>query len=187
MHSLILVVGPSVHAQLAPYADHRKVERYRVEVEGDGLASMAEHFGLADDDLPGLAAKMPEWNEAEGEVHAGRLTFWSRENPQAKFDWYTIGGRFSGYLRLLDPRAPSFLGRLLGKKPTDRVDQARKRELVLDHVLDDPPVGLVANGSWIDRGWSADEAADEQWKQQFAERFRRVDDDELVTVVDLHS
>lgn len=49
MHSLILVVGPWFHAQLAPYADHRKVERYRVQVEDDEIASRFRRVG--DDEL----------------------------------------------------------------------------------------------------------------------------------------
>lgn len=186
MHSLILVVGDSIDEQLARFAAYNEVEPYRVVVDDDGRASMAEHFDLDADDLESLAAKMPEWDECEGEVHDGRLTYWSTANPEAMFDWYTVGGRFSGYLRLLTPRQQSFLGRLLGRKETDRVDSARKREVFAAPLLEEPPSALVADCIWLEQGWGKDALSKERWREQFAERFEQVPDDAQLTVVDIH-
>lgn len=163
------------------------MEPYRVYVEDEDLLDMAKHFDLSPDDLEALAAKMPEWNEVEGEIHQGRVFFWSRENPNGKFDRYQVGGRFAGYLHLREPRPPSFFGRLIGRKPSDRANKALKGEIVTDDLLENPPFAILANGSWVEQGWHEDAPSDEQWRAHFEERFKLIPDDALLTVVDIHS
>lgn len=187
MHSLVLVVGGSIVEQLNPFADYTKVEPYRVFVEGEDLESMAEHFDLSPDDLSALAAKMPEWEEVEAEVYQGRLCYWSRENPNGKFDWYEVGGRFSGYLQLKESRTPSFFGRIFGKKQARRVNKALKGEVVIEAVLEEPPTAILLNGAWVELGWGDDAPSEDQWRQQFSERFKLISDDQQLTVVDIHS
>lgn len=187
MHSLLLVVGDAVRVQLHAFADYAKVAPYRVYVEGDQLTAMAEHFGLDVNDLEALNAKMPEWAGCKSEIHQGKLSYWLRDNPNGKFEWYKIGGRFSGYLHLRQPRQPSLLGRLLGRKPVERVNCARKGEIVAEEVLSAPPVALLANGVWVEQGWSKDAPSDDEWRQQFAHRFELLPDDASLTVVDIHT
>lgn len=187
MHALLLVIGDNLHQRLHAYADYAKVDPYRVYVEGENLARMAEHFGLATSDSEALVAKMPEWAGCEAEIHQGKICYWLRDNPVAKFDWYEIGGRFSGYLRLREPSPPSLLGRLLGKKPVDRVNRARKDEIIVDEVLANPPFAILAGDAWVEKGWSETSATDDQWQQQFALRFNLVPGHEIITVVDIHS
>lgn len=187
MHSLVLVVGDAVRVQLHAFADYAKVDPYRVYVEGEQLAAMAEHFGLNVDDLEALAAKMPEWARCKGEIHQGKISYWLRDNPNGKFEWYRIGGRFSGYLRLRQPRQPSLFGRLLGRKPVERVNHALKGEVVSEEVTGAPPFALLANGVWVEQGWSSDAPSDEEWRQQFTQRFNLLPDDARLTVVDIHT
>ena len=187
MHSLLLVVGDDVRVQLHAFADYAKVKPYRVYVEGDQLNAMAEHFGLSVNDLEVLSAKMPEWAGCKSEIYQGRLCYWLRDNPNGKFEWYKIGGRFSGYLRLRQPRRPSAVGRLLGRKPDERVNRARKGEVVIEDVISNPPFALLANGVWVEQGWSTDAPTDDEWRQQFAHRFNLLPDDALLTVVDIHT
>jgi hypothetical protein len=123
-----------------------------VYVEGDPLQAMADHFGLTVDDLPALKEKMPEWAGCESEIHDGRLCYWLRDNPNGKFEWYRIGGRFSGYLHLRQPRKPSLLGRFFGRKPQERVDRARKGEIVVEDVVRNPPFAFLVNGEWVREG-----------------------------------
>lgn len=187
MHSLVLVIGESIDEQLNPFADYTKVDPYRVFIEKEELTLMAEHFNLLSDDLPALIEKMPEWNDAEGEIYQGRLCYCSSENPNGKFDWYKVGGRFSGYLRLKKPRLPSLLGRFFGKRTTDRVNKALKQDVVIEAIFENPPVALLVNGNWIELGWGDDALSVEQWKQQFAEHFDLIPANQQLTVVDIHS
>ena len=187
MHSLLIVVGDDLPARLHRFSDHTKVAPYRVYVDGKQLEAMAEQFALPPENLEALARRMPEWNGCEATVHQGKLSYFIRDNPDGKFDWYRVGGRFRGYLRLAEPRKPSLVGRLLRKPPVDRVDRARKGEVQVEHVVANPPFAILAGDSWVEQGWSKDAPTDEQWKQQFAARFALLADHELLTVVDIHS
>ena len=187
MHSICLVVGDGVEKQLEPFADYLEVGRYKAFLEPDGVASMASNYGIAATDLQSLAAKMPDWQQAEGSVEDGRLFYWSTANPNSKFEWYKVGGRFSGYLHLRQPVPPSVFGRLVGKRPLDRVDRAAKRDVDAQALLADPPAALLMDGTWNECPLTSDRAALAGWNRQFAELFARVPDDAMLTVVDIHS
>lgn len=187
MHSLLLVVGENVHQRLHRFAEYAKVDPYRVYVEGERLEQMAEHFKLSTTDLEALAAKMPEWADCKAEIHAGRLCTWERMNPNSKFDFFKIGGRFDGYLRLRAPRRPSLLGRLVGKKEISQVNRAFKHEIETQAVVENPPFAILVGEAWVEQGWSSEAPNDDQWRQQFAQRFAAVGESEMITVVDVHS
>lgn len=187
MHSLVIVVGGSVNERLRQFADHSKVEPYREFVEQDEQRSMAEHFGLRVGDLEALVTRMPEWAEVEAEIHGGQISYWSTENPNGRFDWYKVGGRFSGYLQLKEPREPSWFGRLVGRRASCSVNVARKGEVVVERLLEEPPFAVVIGESWLEQGWGEAALTDEEWRAQVGERFRLIPDDEMLTVIDIHS
>ena len=187
MHSLCLVAGHSHDAALEPFADFLKVERYKCFLEDADVTAMAEHLSVPREDLGALASRMPEWQEAEGGIEDDRLFFWSTDNPKGKYDWYRVGGTFAGYLHLRVPRAPKWWERLVGRGPTDRVNQARKHEVVLDAILADPPSALVHNGEWYEAPLTHEVARFQEWKQGFPRLFSSVGGEERLTVVDLHS
>ena len=187
MHSICLVVGDGVDKQLEPFADYLEVERYRVFLDPDALASMSGHYGIPATGLEALAAKMPDWQQAEGGVDNGRLFYWSTANPRSKFEWYKVGGRFSGYLRLRQPSPPLFWGRLLGRPPVGRVDSARKRDVDTAALLADPPAALLMAGEWSECPLTDDRTLLEAWNRQFAGLFQRVPDAAMLTAVDVHS
>lgn len=187
MHSLLLVVGENVHQRLHKFADYAKVEPYRVYVEGERLEQMAEYFKMPTTDLEALAARMPEWANCKAEIHAGKLCTWIRENPNSKFDFFKIGGRFTGYLRLRTPRQPSLLGRLIGRKATSQVNRAFKSEVETQAVVENPPYAILVGEAWVERGWSSEAPGDDSWRQQLAQRFAAVEESDMITVVDIHS
>jgi hypothetical protein len=187
MHYVCLVVGPDPETQLEPFSDGLEVPRYKSFLDADEITLMAEHFSLPASDLAALAARMPEWEHAEAGVEDGRLFRWSTSNPHSKYDWYERGGRFTGYLRLKQPRQPAGWRRLLGGKPNDRVDQARKGDVDEAPLLADPPAALLVAGVWHESAIISDQAELEKWRRQFAELFVPVPADALLTVVDLHS
>ena len=75
-----------------------------------------------------------DWHGAERDEDKGRFGYW--ENPNAKWDWYQVGGRWSGLLKL-KPGTRGLTGEagLMGShhaKGDDRADQARKRDIDFD-------------------------------------------------------
>lgn len=76
---------------------------------------------------------------ANRDPKTGRYGYW--DNPQTKWDWYQIGGRWSGML-LLKPGAKGKYGQRSwtneGKADDmDRCDQARKGDIDLDGMRDE--------------------------------------------------
>lgn len=187
MHSLCIVVGAKLDDTLAPFANYLKVEKYKSYVELPDVTAMAEHYGISADDLAALAARLPEWHGAEGGSEAGRLFFWSTENPQGKYDWYEVGGRFSGHFRLTHPVPPAWWQRLLGRGPVERVNRAFKRQVDLQAVLSDPPAALLLNSVWHESPITSDEPQLREWKERFATLFEAVPSDASLTAVDIHS
>ncbi|HEX6985608.1 MAG TPA: hypothetical protein VF170_09535, partial [Planctomycetaceae bacterium] len=133
MHSLLLVVGDDVHAQLSRFAD---------------------------------------WNA-------------SGTNSETKFDWYRIGGRWDGYLRLRSPRAKRRLFGLLAPRVESQVNVAKKREIDTATLLASPPSAVLIGGKWSEAPIRFEEAPDESWRHRFFEIFDRVPDDATLTVVDI--
>ena len=187
MHGLCIVLSDQPDDALAPFADHLKVEKYRSYLEPSDVTSMAEHFGLSAQDLSTLAAKLPEWHGSDGGIDGGRLFVWSTENPQAKYDWYQVGGRFSGYFRLTEPVPAPWWRRLLGKGSIDRANRAVKRQVDATAVLADPPAALLVDGAWHECPLTTDEQQLNAWRSEFAALFERVPTDAVLTAVDIHS
>lgn len=58
--------------------------------------TMLEYYGEGDFDK-----FCDEWTGLSRDPLEGRIGYW--QNPDAKWDWYSIGGRWSGYMQLKEP------------------------------------------------------------------------------------
>ncbi len=106
MHACVyVIIGPTgdinteTAKALAPFDESRTVPRYKVHLDTSGVRMMAEHYHIPETDLPALAKKMPDWMDCPGDVDHLGLFYWSDANPDARWDWYVIGGRWDGYLQ----------------------------------------------------------------------------------------
>lgn len=76
-----------------------------------------------------------EWHgDKERDPEKGRYGYW--ENPNKKWDWWSVGGRWSGFLKLKSG-ASGLTGKrgLMGShfaEGSDRADQAHKRDIDFD-------------------------------------------------------
>lgn len=187
MHYICLVVGDHVDEQLEPFAEYQEVERYKVFADAEDLRLMAEHYGVGPTDLDALAARLPDWEKAEGGVEEGRLFYWSTSNPDARFDWYEVGGRFNGYLPLRKAPPVSWWRRLLGRRATAGVNRALKRDVNGETLLANPPAAILVDGQWHECPITNDPAQVAAWRKQFSVLFQSVPDEAMLTVVDVHS
>ena len=106
----------------------------------------------------------------------------STYNPDSKWDWYSIGGRWDGFLHYKDTD-PGF----------EETNEACIHELDMDYLLENTPFCFVTeDGEWVEKGemgwWCSvsNEKSEETWKQQFVDYVKSLDSDCLVTVVDFH-
>ncbi len=108
-----------------------------------------------------------------------------REDEDWKYDWYEIGGRFSGCLKIKEPRKPNWLSSLLGIEATTGVNQAKKREIKVEELAKVFPFELLRDGQWYEEGLE-DESAREHWCERYMNILRELPDDTLLTAVDYH-
>jgi hypothetical protein len=108
-------------------------------------------------------------------------------NPDARFDWFEIGGRFAAALPLKNPRR---LRRFFGLLPagfTSNATAARKSEVDHEALLADPPAALLFRGQWLSSPIVLEGRLPEAWRSQFASAFAQIPDETLLTIVDCHS
>lgn len=187
MHYLCLVVGADPDKELEPYFGELPVPRYKVFLEADDVKLMASEYSLPETDRAGLAGYMSKWTGEEGGLEEGRLFHWSTDNPDGKYDWYEVGGRFSGYLRLKSPLRPTGWRRLFGARAKEQVNQALKKDVNVDAILSDPPAALLNSGEWHEQPFDSSAEASEEWRRRFSQLFSAIPDDAPLTAMDLHS
>lgn len=105
-HYAVLVIhkeDQDIEELLAPYSEHLKVEPYLKYTVDEAIAYIKEHCVPYNDYLKEYADRhLIDWfAENEGLlIKQGGL--YSTYNPNSKWDWYSIGGRFDGDLDLTD-------------------------------------------------------------------------------------
>lgn len=110
----------------------------------------------------------------------------STYNPDSKWDWYSIGGRWSGFL--------------CTKEKDDegnpiRVNQAQFKDIDWDYMFENhiTPFNYVTEeGEWREKGemgwWgmTTNEMEQDDWDDNFKRYLKLIEDDCLVTVIDFH-
>lgn len=109
------------------------------------------------------------------------------DNPNARFDWFEIGGRFGSTLPLKSPRPSRRLFGLLPGASASKVTSARKSEIDQQALLANPPAALLFRGKWLSSPIVLEGKLPETWQSQFASAFHQIPDKTLLTVVDCHS
>src|SRR5436190_8482741 len=96
------------------------------------------------------------------------------QNPNGKFDWFEIGGRFGAALSLRQPRqVRRFFGLLLGGS-TSRATSAKKSEVEQGELVADPPSALLFRGQWSASPPFAEAEAAAKWRAEFARLFTEI-------------
>ena len=103
MHFCVFVmIGPNtdtdtdtaVEAALAPFDESLKVDQFRLYMDHSEITMMAKHYGTCPAKLHELPAHMHDWRGAEGGLDRHGLYWLSNSNPDGRWDWYEIGGRW---------------------------------------------------------------------------------------------
>ena len=113
-HFTVLVIGDDVDEQLYPFSENldysEEEDRKFLEFYGEGNKEIEEEYanGVVEygDDLgkkftevyPKFKSFLKEWHGFEKDPHTGKLGYW--RNPKAKWDWFTIGGMWTGFFKL---------------------------------------------------------------------------------------
>ena len=186
MHFSCLVVGDDVDAVLAPFSEHLETPPTRRFLDPEDVARMSAHFDIPAGDLESLSKKLPDWEAQDGGVQDGRLFVWTTENPRSKWDWYERGGRFGPFLQLRTPRQPPWWLSWV-RSPATHTTRARKREILPDPLLLEPPAAVLFGEEWHESPLDLASAGNPAWQAEFADVFARIPDDAFLNAMDLHS
>jgi hypothetical protein len=160
---------------LAPFDEDLRVEPYHRYLKSWEVAAMAEHYGRRSEETAELAARMPHWRgEAGGVDDEGRLYSVCQANPDGKWDWYEIGGRWDGAVP-----ENAVVARDLAKKLT-----AKRIPFSL----------LTPDGRWLDQEtlrieglgkFHVDQKPARQWRQEIRRALTQFPN-HLAVAVDCH-
>jgi hypothetical protein len=106
-HFTVLVIGDDVEEQLQPFHEYEctGIEDEHVMFVEQNMEEAKTEFEKRKENYDSFEEFMKEWYCAEKNEEGkwGTIT-----NPNAKWDWWTIGGRWSGFLRRKAPLALGF-------------------------------------------------------------------------------
>lgn len=97
-HYVVLVLGENHEEQLEPFDERLEVDEYKVYLTEKEVTSMRDHYQVKTDST--LVEKMEEWNGDKGGKDKKGIYYLTTYNPNSKWDWYQLGGRWSGFLKL---------------------------------------------------------------------------------------
>jgi hypothetical protein len=128
------------------------------------------HLTWSDDEIYADEIKNYEPNEigSEGEVY-------SDSNPNSKWDWYSLGGRWSGSIELNNSK---------------KVDSAIKKNI--SNLNDIVCFSIIKDGKFYESGlmgwWGfvSDEKDESEWENEFKKLISDLPDDTLISIYDLH-
>lgn len=119
----------------------------------------------------------------EGEVY-------STHNPKSKWDWYQLGGRWSGMIKVKDgARATRGRGSLVFGNAAG-IDQAKKGDIANFDELQTHAV--LKDGNWYERGemgwWGVvhNEKDSSKWDEELKKLIAGLPDDTLISIYDCH-
>lgn len=147
-HSTCLVIGENPEEMLAPYDEGIEVDPYRSYWEDDkpqdswAFGPLVENNNLDENaDWKQFVIAYNESYFSEGfsliyDEEKDRVYSMSTYNPKSKWDWYSLGGRWTGFFKL-NSNARGVVGRpgLMTKSALPGyVDQVRKFDIDFDGV-----------------------------------------------------
>ena len=184
-HYTVLVIGDDIEGQLAPFDENIDVPEYcSGEVSLEDQKRFKEFYTKEDSDLNNLSLKDlynlkgKEWNFNAWRMDSkGVWNEYSNYNPDSKWDWYAIGGRWEGKLEL---------------KNRQECNSAFKKDIVFPK--DFKTYAVLNKGVWSEAGamgWfgmsKATEEDEAEFDKSYFEKFiKHLPEDTRLTIVDCH-
>lgn len=166
------------------------VEKYKSECRQQA------HIDYLENKFP----KMLNWSDEEIYQHESNHyepeeigvngEIYSTYNPKSKWDWYSLGGRWSGMIQLKEG-AEGFEGEgslVCGNE--SGIDQAKKGDI--SNINELKTFALLKDGEWYERGkmgWFGivlNGKEDEVWEQELKKLINELPDDTLISIYDCH-
>lgn len=192
-----MIIGDYPEDQLAPYDENLEVEEYSKPLLEEDKSKFVHFYeqehpevatGKSFDELYPIYGK--DWDGNVCRKNAdGEWERWSTYNPKSKWDWYQLGGRWSGLIQLKEG-AEGIEGESGVFSNETGIDQARKGDIL--NLNEIKVLAVIKDGKWYERGemgwWGivSNEKPEEQWDQEFKTLINDLTDDTLISIYDCH-
>jgi hypothetical protein len=159
------------------------MEPYRDYKDDPKIERLAEIYGVDASDLEALAATLIKDGDRLCGIDETGLYEVTTYNPDSKWDWYTVEGRWSGYFALKDG---------------SRVDEALKGDVDWEKMRSEDEhsgrhhtVAIVGEGVYQAVGvvgWfgAVDTSHESEWRERWWKVVDGLSDDAPLTLVDMH-
>jgi hypothetical protein len=121
-----------------------------------------------------------------GDNPEGQLApFQYHNNPDSRWDWCVLGGRWYGYFKLKKGKTGK-LGEpgASRNKPRYDVDSALKGDIDLRFLM--PTYAILKDGDWQEQYTMGEWESPEVWGKEFKEFISNLPDDTLLSAYDCH-
>jgi len=208
----VLVVGKNYEEQLAPYNEELKVDEYvnmdikiatknrkKTIKEYKDILSLPTkkqknyNIDFVKKELASLSKKTNKeylMDNLYEDYDKKRGYSTTRYNPNSKWDYYEIGGRWCGYFKLKEGKTGIIGESGMGNnKPKNNADIALKGDIYGEIK---PTFAVVKNGKWYEKGemgwWGIvrDEKDQNKWEKEFKKLIADVPDSETLVLLDCH-
>ena len=191
-HFIGLVFGDEVESLLEPYNEDLRVEPYIKLTKEQAIQEAKEDvkYILQNPDNPDIDKVKDIKTDEQFYEFAQRFgvekidengNFLSTYNPDSKWDWWVVGGRWAGYLPTNDDQ---------------RVDTCAIKDVDWDKYFEINPTGpfcyITEDGEWhevANIGWwglTSNNKEESVWMTEFITYLKSVDPDTTVTAIDFH-
>lgn len=139
-HYCVLVIGDNPEFQLEPFDENLEVERYCVGVVSDKYKEdMLSYYKDKGFDFKSFdecyKAKGKEWDDNRCAFEDGEWSEYSTYNPDSRWDWYMLGGRWTGEFIKLKSGSQGVVGEASwATGHAAGVDQAYKKDIDFDAI-----------------------------------------------------
>lgn len=197
-HFIVMVIGDNPEQQLAPYNENIEVPEYLYrEVSDYDKKYMLDHY-KSDNFDECYEQHGEEWNSnIYRKNEDGVWCEYSTYNPKSKWDWYKLGGRWSGLKINLKVGAKSgIVGEASWMTPDIKgYDAALKGDIDFNTTTKEQisPYAIIKDGQWYAKGnmgwWGMTietYCSDEEWINKVWEMVMELPDDTLISFYDCH-
>jgi len=196
-HYTVLIAGDNPEEQLERFSEHLETEKHEVdEVSEHDKKEFLDYYIKKDfkNELISFETLYKEngedWNSNSWEKDEnGVWKEYSTYNPDSKWDWYLLGGRWSGMIKLKqgskgEKGQPGVFKNQVG------IDQAKKKDIAnLDEIR---TFAYLIKGEWYERGQmlmfgvSANDKPEDSWEEEQKALIDSIGDNDLISIYDLH-
>ncbi|MDB6052570.1 MAG: hypothetical protein JWN25_93 [Verrucomicrobiales bacterium] len=184
MHLKLLVAGENVDQQLFKFLEG-EVEPQEQFFDEDDIMDASQQFGIPPENLTELAAKMQPLTDFKYFIKDGKIGWFTTQNFNASIKFYEIGGVWENSLLLLEPQPGRKLFGIIPLGPKTQTSSARKHEIDIASLLHNPPMAVLVDGNWIESPVSLEGPIPKIWLSQLEQIIASIDQDTMLTIVDV--